>query len=305
VSQAEDEALFELLQALKCSGYRFITPTPSTHQRVVARKQEARTIRDVLGWSLPFRAEVIDAGVFALLEQGGVLERQGGAFFLSRIRVSTYGADCFIHSAYPTLAGDAVFFGPDSYRFAKFIHDNLKADRAGLRVVDIGAGAGIGALVATGITKAEAIAADINPLALRYAQINFRAAQAPVSTHQGSGLEGIDDRIDIIIANPPYIADRAQRTYRDGGGLFGGEVTLSWVRQAAERLAVGGRMLVYSASAVIAGRHVLKTPIEEALKGFDLVYAELDPDVFGEELERDDYANVERIAVIGVVARKR
>ena len=43
----------------------------------------------------------------------------------------------------------------------------------------------------------------------------------------------------------------------------------------------------------------------QALADFELIYGELDPDVFGEELERDDYANVERIAVIGLIAVKR
>ena len=39
--------------------------------------------------------------------------------------------------------------------------------------------------------------------------------------------------------------------------------------------------------------------------GFDVSYGEIDPDVFGEELEREDYADVDRIAVVGLVAVKR
>jgi hypothetical protein len=35
------------------------------------------------------------------------------------------------------------------------------------------------------------------------------------------------------------------------------------------------------------------------------VYEELDPDVFGEELDRSAYANADRIAAIGLTAIKR
>ena len=39
--------------------------------------------------------------------------------------------------------------------------------------------------------------------------------------------------------------------------------------------------------------------------GCSLRYDEIDPDIFGEELERPRYAEVERIAAIGAVIRKR
>ncbi|HVV32841.1 MAG TPA: hypothetical protein VHC73_06410, partial [Vitreimonas sp.] len=89
MSAAEDSALVDLLRFLKLGRYRFITPTPATHARVVARKSEARDVRDVLGWSLPFRADAIDRDIFGLLERGGVLQRSEEKF-VSRIRVSTY-----------------------------------------------------------------------------------------------------------------------------------------------------------------------------------------------------------------------
>ncbi len=302
MSETEDSALLDLLQRLKRSHYRFITPTPATHARVVARRPQAQDIRDVLGWSLSFQADAIDPDIFALLELGGVLRRTGNAF-VSRIRVSTYDDDYFIHSAHPTLATDAVFFGPDSYRFARFVARNLHADVD--RVVDVGTGAGIGAMVAAKVARGDVIGTDINPLALRYAGINFRAANARASVHLGGGLDGVDGSIDVVIANPPYIADAEHRTYRDGGGLYGAEVALAWARAAADRLSSGGRFLLYTGSGVVRGAHILEPPLREALVGFEISYQEIDADVFGEELERDDYAAVERIAVVGVVATKR
>ena len=49
----------------------------------------------------------------------------------------------------------------------------------------------------------------------------------------------------------------------------------------------------------------LKDALLDALAGFEVSYREIDPDVFGEELEREDYADVERIAVVGLVAVRR
>lgn len=53
-----------------------------------------------------------------------VLKSDNG-MYRSTIRVSTLYDHLFAHSAYPTLASDAVFFGPDTYRFASFLRANL------------------------------------------------------------------------------------------------------------------------------------------------------------------------------------
>jgi len=50
----EQLAIQQLLAALEARRYHFITPTPTTHARVIARRSEARDLRDVFGWSLPF-----------------------------------------------------------------------------------------------------------------------------------------------------------------------------------------------------------------------------------------------------------
>ncbi|WP_141119835.1 methyltransferase, partial [Mycobacterium avium] len=73
------------------------------------------------------------------------------------------------HSAFPTEAADAVFFGPDTYRFASVIEESLRQRFAPIRrAVDIGCGSGAGALlVARARPDAEVLAVDINPKALR------------------------------------------------------------------------------------------------------------------------------------------
>jgi hypothetical protein len=106
-----------------------------------------------------------------------------------------------------------------------------------------------------------------------------------------------------VIANPPYMIDPARRSYRDGGDLHGGAVALDWAKQA---LASGSTMLLYTGAAIVRGASPLIEALHEACSsaGASLDVEEIDPDVFGDELEQPAYAEVERIAVIGAVIGK-
>lgn len=300
-------ARYALLLLLRERQYHFTTPTPATHARVVARKTIARDLRDMFGWSLPFAAEIAGPKIMDAMEAGGVLERRGDVF-VSNVRVSSLDDLLFLHSAYPTTQHDAVFFGPDSYRFAAFLKAELP--RLGRRegIADIGAGSGVGGIVAARIARPQNTQfIDINPLALEFAMANAWLAGnfgASIFT-KGDGLVSISETIDTIIANPPYIIDPAHRAYRDGGGMHGAEISLAWAKAAAEKLATGGGLLLYTGSAIVNGEDRFKAALQETLPDFDITYREIDPDVFGEELEREDYADVDRIAVVGVVAIKR
>jgi methylase of polypeptide subunit release factors len=311
------QARAALLAALKAVGYRFVAPTPLTHARVIARRPLAQDVRDILGWSLPFRPDVADQHLLALLDAAGALESAAGGAFKSKFRVASSDGDLFLHSAFPTTQHDAVFFGPDSYRFAAFVRAELPGLGPRRRAVDIGAGSGVGAVAAArslglgdGVEPPPRtiVLTDINPAALELAQANLAAA-APLAAEieylVSDGLDDVAFTPDLIIANPPYIADPAHRAYRDGGGMHGGEASLAWARAAAQRLQRGGAFLLYTGSAIVDGRDELKQALLSALSGFDVNYREIDPDVFGEELEREDYADVERIAVVGLVATKR
>ena len=100
---------------------------------------------------------------------------------------------------------------------------------------------------------------------------------------------------------PPFIAEGGH-TYRDGGGMHGGELSFQWVQAGAELLAEGGRMLVYTGSAICSGRDELREALARAFAGNDwaLSYREIDPDIFGEELARPVYRDVDRIAAVGI-----
>lgn len=308
LSPGADAALLDLLTFLDSSGYDFAPVTPATHARVTRRpaKRQARDLRDVFGWSLAFEPELLPKDIRRLLQDADLLDQQSG-LLRSRVRVSRILGHLFIHSAFPTDDPDSIFFGPDSYRFALFVRDELTRAPGTRRLVDIGAGAGVGAILAAPIVPgARLTLVDVNPSALRLARINARFAGLEVETIEGSGIGDVPGPVDLAIANPPYIMDEQDRTYRDGGGMHGAQISFDWTMEAAARLEPGGRMLLYTGVAIIEGRDELLEALERELpaRGCTLRYREIDPDIFGEELEKRPYADVERIAAVGAVVER-
>jgi methylase of polypeptide subunit release factors len=224
------------------------------------------------------------------------------------VRVSTLGDLRFVHSAFPTSERDAVFFGPDSYRFVRFLRAQLPQIAGCSDVVDMGAGSGVGGIVAASLlADAQVTLVDTNAVALLFASANAGHAGVAVQLVEGNALRDVTGPVDLVIANPPYIMDAAERTYRHGGGMHGAQLSLDWALEAAERLPSGGTMLLYTGVAIVDARDALREALTEALPslGCALSYDEIDPDVFGEELERPAYCDVERIAAVGAVIRKQ
>ncbi|MBV4491548.1 methyltransferase [Pseudomonas oryzicola] len=305
-----DQALLQLGKRLRADGYRFTCVTPATHARVNARPgaERARTLRDVFGWSRPFPPSLVSADELDQLRQAQVLATRG-EWLVSTVRWSTLEDLLLVHSAYPTEANDAVFFGPDSYRFAQVIHEHLQRTPKRIEhAVDIGCGSGVGALVvAQAVPHAQVTAVDINPLALRYTAINAAlAGLSNVSVEPSDLLGGITGLFDLIIANPPYMLDVKERTYRHGGGPLGAELSVRIVEQACERLGPGGSLLLYTGVAIVDGRDALLEAIRLRLAGpeWSWVYREVDPDVFGEQLDERGYEQVERIAAVALTVTR-
>jgi len=302
-------ALFELLRLLRAQGYHFVTPTPATHGRVLARgRRIGHGLGDLLGWSLPVPRDAVPAAILDALAEAGMLEDHEG-LISSGVRVSSLRGELFLHSAYPTEAKDSVFFGPDSYRFADLVVDELAAAGPAeeRHIVDIGTGAGVGAVVAGKVCPAAKLTmTDINPAALQLATVNACAAGIAARAVLDATLDSVDEPIDLALANPPYIIDAAGRDYRDGGGLHGGAVALDMAKMAVGRLSAGGRLILYTGSAIVDGADPLHAALQSIARktGSALHYRELDPDVFGEELEKPAYGDVDRIAVVAAIIKK-
>jgi SAM-dependent methyltransferase len=305
-----DSALLRLGARLRDEGYAFTTVTPATHERVNRRPENSRahSLPGVLGWSRPFGPGVLPEPVVELMDTAGVLVRDGDDW-RSLIRFSSYDSELFVHSAYPTTAPDAVFFGPDTYRMADAAVAHVAAhDRPVRRVVDIGCGTAAGAIaVAKRVPEAEVLAVDINDAALRFARINSAlAGTGGVRPCRSDLLSGVDGDFDLIISNPPFMIDPAGRAYRDGGGTDGHDLSLAIVDAAAARLRPGGSLVLFSGTGIVDGRDALRDAARAHLDGTDLDwrYREVDPDVYGEELDGPAYAHAERIAVVVLTANR-
>lgn len=303
-----DDGLADLLQALSGAGYRFAAVTPETHRRVLERGSGrlARDLRDVFGWSLPFEDGLLPAPVGEALERSEMISREG-RLSRSRVRVASVEDRLFLHSAYPTDDSDSVFFGPDSYRYVRFLAAELPRLGPARRLVDIGAGSGVGAIMAAALLPgAQATATDINPVALSFARINAGHSGIALETVEGSGLDAVEGPVDLVIANPPFVADPAKRLYRDGGDMHGARLSLDWALAAAQRIEPGGTILLYTGSAIVDGLDGLREALAGQLPalGCSLAYSEIDPDIFGELLGEPGYEDVERIAAVGAIIRK-
>jgi methylase of polypeptide subunit release factors len=309
--QSHEYALQALLDHLRDEAYEFTTVTPLTHAKVLAnrRGKEAASLRDIFGWSMPFGLRTLAPSLMDVLLRGHVLSREEGGLYRSRVRVASLDTDLFLHSAFPTLAHDAVFFGPDTSRFFNLIRDHLPAPRvdAPLRIADIGCGSGAGGIMAARLrVGASVVLNDINPLALRYAAINAAAAGIEAEVAQGDALASLNGDFDVVLSNPPYLVDEAARAYRHGGGDLGRALSVRIGAQALQRLTPGGRLILYTGVAMVDGMDWFIKEMEPFLgqAGCTYTYCEIDPDVFGEELERPVYQHIERIAAVGLVAVK-
>jgi len=306
----DEAALLDLARAVRGTGYRFVTVTPATHERVNRRPGNgwARSLADVFGWSRPFRAGVLPQDMFDLAQRAGILAPHEGGW-RSLVRFSSLDDELFAHSAYPTTDVDAVFFGPDTGRLVDAVTAYLpRHDRPIRRAADIGCGAGAGAVaIAKRAREAEVIGVDINPAALRATALNAAlAGAANVISRASDMLHDLEGDLDLIVSNPPFMVDAAERAYRHGGGPLGAGLPLACVDAAIERLAPGGALVLFTGVMVIEGETPFRDEAARRLDGGGLgwSYREVDPDVYGEELDNPGYAQADRIALAVLTAKK-
>lgn len=314
MNEAFASALVDLGKFLSTRNYHFITVTPLTHQRVLRNKGQAiaNDLRDAFGWSMPFSNKLLPADLLNDLCVLGVASVVGDGMYKSAVRFSNLGPHLYAHSSFPTAREDAVFFGPDTYRFASLINSEVKerTSKTRTRILDMGCGSGVGGIVAaqfSGGNDKEIVLADGNPSALVFSKANVSLARVPdckfIQTDLFSNIEG---DFDFIVSNPPYLIDSERRTYRHGGGDYGEGLSQRIFDQSIKRLRPGGRLVLYTGSAIVQGTDPFSEwarLVAEAM-GFTCIRKELDPDVFGEELDREDYSSVERIAAVGLVVER-
>ncbi len=125
-------------------------------------------------------------------------------------------------------------------------------------IVDVGTGSGcLAVALAREIPGARVIATDVSRNALTVARRNAERHQVAdrIRFVETSFLDGIDETIDVIVSNPPYVPSLSQpaltpevRDYEPPVAVFGGEDGLDGLRSvllgAALRLADGGILVM-------------------------------------------------------------
>ena len=315
------DSLVDLLTNIKVQGYTFITVTPRTHEHFLSRANvKGKNLSDIFGWNLPFSIDALCPMLRRIMVDANIIEPSGD-LLRSKLRISSLGGDLFLHSAFPTNEHDAVFFGPDTYRFARFIRHILENDerlfseknkkfQRPFRILDIGCGTGAGGIAAVRALPQgrsyELSMNDISATALDLTRVNARVAGVPINCMEGDIFAAINEKFDLIVANPPYISDMSGRAYRDGGAHLGLDLSIRIFKTALEHLVPGGQLILYTGVAMTSQLDPFLSTITPLLAAVACTwsYEEIDPDIFGEELEMPAYANAHRIAAVGLVVTR-
>ncbi|MFZ9322187.1 MAG: peptide chain release factor N(5)-glutamine methyltransferase [Hylemonella sp.] len=131
--------------------------------------------------------------------------------------------------------------------------DEPRRDRPPMEVIDLGTGSGAIALALKqqrGDLRVSAL--DASGDALTVAQANAHRLGLALDFHQGNWLDGVAQRYDLIVSNPPYIADddphlpdlRHEPTLALASGEDGLDAIRQIIHQSPSRLKPGGWLLL-------------------------------------------------------------
>ncbi|WP_324172858.1 peptide chain release factor N(5)-glutamine methyltransferase [Sulfurimonas sp.] len=129
------------------------------------------------------------------------------------------------------ISEGALIPRPETELLIDEVLKNVKSVDAKMTFVEVGVGSGIISIVlAQHFKNAKFIAVDISQAALDIAKVNIEkfGMQERIELRLGSLLEPIDEEIDYLVSNPPYIADKtpleSNLSYEPQNALFGGVI---------------------------------------------------------------------------------
>lgn len=120
---------------------------------------------------------------------------------------------------------------PDSEVLIASAIEHFEGSAGPRRILDLGTGPGTLLLAALDIwPEATGVGIDVSRQAMSYAAANARrlGLEGRVKLRLGNWAEGIEERFDLILCNPPYVAEGAElgrgvREYEPDEALFAGE----------------------------------------------------------------------------------
>lgn len=271
-----DVALVVLGHALRMQGYAFAPVTSATRRRFRQRRgvdAVAGSVRDILGWGMPFARDGAFAEIADHLEAAGALiavcrgDDDGGDIDLVRsaVLITTIEGELIVH-------GHDRCFDPDAARCRRLLQ--RRVDRAG-RVLDVVGGDG-GAIGLGLASRAERVVLADDPDTARFARINAALAGVEID------MDGEDDvgSFDVIVGNVGDVDDA------DGAiGVIG---------EALPRLVAGGRLYVAARARIVDGVDTFLARLGPALGSCTWRYEEVEPDIIVD----DDDTDAERVAAV-------
>ena len=136
----------------------------------------------------------------------------------------------------------------------KLIAENLH-DVDGLRVLDLGTGSGILAILASKLGARSVVATDVSERAIRIARRNAEINHVEIDFRAGDLFDPVEDELfDLIISNPPMTPSPTQLPRFTWGGVDGRLVLDRVIDGAPNHLRNGGRLLIPVVSLVGIGR---------------------------------------------------
>jgi release factor glutamine methyltransferase len=139
-------------------------------------------------------------------------------------KVSFYSEEFYIDEG-------ALIPRPETELLIDEVLKNVQDKDTFMTFVEVGVGSGIiSIMLAKFFPNAKIIAVDISSKALEVAEKNIEkfGLEKRIELRKGSLLEPIDEEIDYLVSNPPYIANdeslESNLSYEPQNALFGGEI---------------------------------------------------------------------------------
>ena len=133
---------------------------------------------------------------------------------------------------------------PDSEVLIASALEHFEGGDGPRRILDLGTGPGTLLLAALDLwPDATGVGVDVSDQAMTYAAANARRLgfEGRVTLKEGDWANGIEERFDLILCNPPYVAEDAElgpgvREYEPDEALFAGKEGLDAYRELAPQL---------------------------------------------------------------------
>ena len=263
------------------TGYAFTTVTPATHAHVNARPRnaEARTLRDVFGWSRPFRAEVLRRADPAP-DAGGRRRHRGRPAAAAR-RSGSPASTARCWPTRPTRRTPPMRCSSVPTRCASSaaVIDHLESRherRCAGRSISAAARAPP-ASASPSVRRGPRSCWSTSTRRPCGRRASTRGSPGPTasSVRRSDMLRDVEGRFDLIVSNPPFMIDPPR------AGLS------PWRRSArrrplacrgrsrpCERLAPGGSLVLFTGAAIVEGEDPFREAVTARLRprrpGLDL-----------------------------------